>query len=552
MISVKNTRARAGAWPSGWTIAALVLAGLAVLPVAAVAVMALAPKANVWPHLIATVLPRYLANTLLLMGGVAVLAGAMGTGAAWIVTMYRFPGRGILRAALLFPMAIPAYIGAWALVDFLDYSGPLQTGLRALFGWTSARDYWFPEVRTLPFAALVLASALYPYVYLMVRNALAEQSGGLYEVARALGSGPVALFWRVGLPLSRPALAAGLALALMEAVADYGAVHHFGVQTLTTGVFTTWLDGGDAGGAAQVALVILAMIFALLWAERRGRRNARFFRPPRADRPVVARALYGGRAALALGLCAVPVVLGFVFPVAVMAAHAMQKPGVWADPGLFGALVNTFAVGGTAALVTVAAAFVTAHGLRRLGHGTARALTPVTMIGYAAPGAVLAVGVLIPLAAFDHILADAILALTGRDPGLLLTGTAFALTLAFSLRFFGIAQSALDAAFGRIPPSLALAARSLGRTEGQVLTAVHLPLMRGTVATTVLLVFVECVKELPATLLLRPFNFSTLSTRAYELASLERLGEAAPAALMVAAVGLVAVLVYDRKDALRA
>ncbi len=533
---------------SWWSVLGIGISLVAVLPILAVVSIALRPDANIWPHLIATVLPRYLANTLILMAGVGLLSAAMGTGAAWIVTMYRFPGRRILQVALLVPMALPAYIGAYALVDFLDYSGPVQVALRGVMGWTSARDYWFPETRSIGFAILVLSSAFYPYVYLLVRNALREQSGGLYEVARALGAGPFGLFWRVGLPLSRPALAAGLALVLMETVADFGTVQYFGVQTLTTGVFTTWLDGSDAGGAAQIALVLLGMIFVLLLVERRGRRNARFFRPSRADRPVEARMLTGWTGALAALFCAVPVVLGFALPVAVMALHAIKKPEVWLDPGLLRAFGNTVFVGGVAAVVTVAAAFIAAHGLRKLRRGLTQVLVPVTMLGYAAPGAVLAVGVLIPLAAFDHVLADAILAVTGHEPGLLLTGTAFALILAFSMRFFGIAQSAMDAAFGRVPPSLPMVARSLGQTERQVMGAVHLPLIRGSVITTLLVVFVECVKELPATLLLRPFNFSTLSTRTYELASLERLSEASPAALVVIFVGLVAVLAMVRAE----
>ena len=545
----KNTKVMGGHGVSPWSVLALAITAVAVLPILAVVVLALNPDQNIWPHLVATVLPRYLGNTLILMAGVAVLSVAMGTGAAWIVTMYRFAGVRLLRVALLFPMAMPAYIGAYALADFLDYSGPVQVGLRAAFGWTSARDYWFFEVRSMGAAIVVLGAALYPYVYLLARNALREQSGGLYEVARALGSGPWALFWRVGLPLSRPAIAAGLALALMETVADYGTVQYFGVQTLTTGVFTTWLDGGDAGGAAQIALVILGLILALLWAERRGRRGARFNRPSRADRPVVALPLGRGAGLLALGFCLVPVVVGFLLPVGVMGWHALRRPEVWVDPALARAFANTVGVGLSAAVLTVVAAFFAAHGLRQMGRGVVRLVAPVSMLGYAAPGAVLAVGILIPLAALDHALADTILAITGHEPGLLLTGTAFALILAFSLRFFGIAQSSLDAAFGRIPPSLPMAARSLGRSEGQVIREVNLPLIRGSVATTLLVVFVECVKELPATLLLRPFNFQTLSTRTYELASLERLGDAAPAALVVAAVGLVAVLAFDRGPA---
>jgi iron(III) transport system permease protein len=551
MVPKQNTRANSRApGPvrfSGWSVLGIAISALAVLPIVAVVLLALRPDGNIWPHLMGTVLPRYLSNTLILMLGVGLLSAVMGTGTAWIVTMYRFAGRRWLRMALLFPMAIPAYIGAYALVDFLDYSGPVQIALRAAMGWTSARDYWFPETRSIWFAILVLASALYPYVYLLVRNALLEQSGGLYEVAQALGAGSFGLFWRVGLPLSRPALAAGLALVLMETVADFGTVQHFGVQTLTTGVFTTWLDGGNAGGAAQIALLLLAIIFVLLLAERGGRKNARFYRPSRADRPIEPRVLKGVRGWAAFGLCAVPVILGFGLPVAVMLLQAMKNPAYWLDPGLARAFGNTVFVGGVAALVTVLGAFFAAHGLRKLSRAATRFLVPVTMLGYAAPGAVLAVGVLIPLAAFDHFLADTILGLTGTDPGLLLTGTTFALILAYAMRFFGIAQSAMDAALGRVPPTLPMAARSLGRTEWQVMGAVQIPLIRGSLVTTLLVVFVECVKELPATLLLRPFNFSTLSTRTYELASLERLSEAAPAALVVIAVGLLAVLALDRR-----
>jgi iron(III) transport system permease protein len=448
--------------------------------------------------------------------------------------------------ALLFPLALPAYVGAYALVDFLDYSGPLQTGLRATFGWQDARDYWFPEIRSTWAAVLVLSAALFPYVYLLTRQALREQSGGVYEVARALGTGGWGLFWRLGLPLARPAIAAGVALALMETVADYGTVTHFGVQTLTTGVFSTWLNGGNAGGAAQIAGVIMTLIFLLVAMERISRRNARFHRPARHARPIEPQTLTGWRAALAFGLCMVPFLFGFVLPVGVMLTHAFDRPDVWIAPGLGSAALNTLIVGGTAALVTVGAALFLVYGVRMAGRSLARLILPVTLLGYAAPGAVLAVGILVPLAALDHRVADTILALTGTDPGLLLTGTAAAIVLAYVVRFFGIAQGAVDSAFGRISPSLPMAARSLGEGNGGTLRRLYLPLMRGSVASALLVVFVDCVKELPATLLLRPFNFNTLSTRVYELASLERLGEAAPAALVVTALGLAAVALLAR------
>lgn len=534
--------------PDLWTLGAVLIAAVVLAPVLSVVWIAFHPTENIWPHLMATVLPRYLKTTLALMAGVAVLTASIGTGAAWIVGMYQFPGRRWLAHALMFPLAIPAYVGAYALVDLLDYAGPLQTALRAAFGWHSARDYWFPETRSLWSAVLVLSAALYPYVYILARAAFAEQSGATYEVARALGQGPWGVFRRVGLPLARPAIAAGVALALMETVADYGTVHHFGVQTLTTGIFSTWLDGGNAGGAAQIAGVILTLIFVLVALERISRRGARFHGMARAQRPVERHPLSGPAAALAFAACAAPVLMGFVLPVGVMLALSVQAPGQWLAPGLLAALGNTLTVAGLAALATVAAAVFLVYGIRLAGRGAARAVLPITSLGYATPGAVLAVGLLFPLAALDHRLADGIQALTGHDPGLLITGTAFALGLAYLVRFFGIAQGAVDAAFGRVSPSLPMAARSLGRSAGGTLTAVYLPMMRGSVLTALLVVFVDCVKELPATLLLRPFNYNTLSTRVFELASLERLSEAAPAALLVMAVGLVAVAVMARTE----
>ena len=551
MMTQQNSRIGRGAiLPDGWTLAALLIVAVVGAPLVAVVWIAFHPTENIWPHLMATVLPRYFTTTLLLMAGVGVLAAAMGTGAAWLVTMYRFPGRAWLKHALLFPLALPAYVGAYALVDFLDYSGPLQTAMRAAFGWQDSRAYWFPEIRSTWAAVLVLSAALYPYVYLLTRQALREQSGGVYEVARALGTGGWGLFWRLGLPLARPAIAAGVALVLMETVADFGTVSHFGVQTLTTGVFSTWLSGGNAGGAAQIAGVIMMLILSLVAIERISRRNARFHRAARHARPVEAQALPGWRGLLALALCLLPFTLGFVLPVGVMLIHALAQPKVWLAPGLAQAALNTLIVGGTAAVVTVGAALFLVYGVRMAGRGVARLVLPVTMLGYAAPGAVLAVGILVPLAALDHRLADAILALTGTDPGLLLTGTAAAIVLAYVVRFFGIAQGAVDAAFGRISPSLPMAARSLGENTGGTLRRLYLPLMRGSVASALLVVFVDCVKELPATLLLRPFNFNTLSTRVHELASLERLGEAAPAALVVAALGLAAtaLLAHAHRD----
>ena len=534
---------RRGIRPGGgpWSVGAVLIAAIVLMPILSVLVLAFHPTENIWPHLLATTLPRYAANTAILTLGTGVLAAAVGTGAAWIVTMYRFPGARVLEWLLLLPLSIPAYVGAYALVDFLDYSGPVQTMLREAMGWSSARDYVFPQIRSRWAAVIVLASALYPYVYMLARAAFREQSAGSYEVARALGAGALSLFWRVGLPLARPAIAAGSAIVMMETVNDFGVVDFFGVQTLTMGIFTVWLETGNAGGAAQIACVMLGVILALVALEKTSRRKSRYYQSARQPRPVAKIPLGGLAGWMAAGLCILPVAMGFVLPAAVILSHALAQGEGWVSPGLGRAFFNTLTVGGGAALLTVAGALFMVYGVRLTGRKLPRLLLPVTTIGYAAPGAVLAVGILIPMAAFDHRLADAILWLTGTDPGLLITGSAAAIVLAYSVRFFAIAQGATDAAFGRVPPSLPMAARSLGRGLGGALREVYLPLMRGSVATALLLVFVDCVKELPATLLLRPFNFDTLATRVHEKASLEQLGQAAPPALLVIAVGLAAV-----------
>ena len=532
----------------GWSVAAVLVAGLVLMPVLSVVWLALNPTDNIWPHLLSSVMPRYFGNTVALAVGTGLLAAAMGTGAAWLVSMYDFPGRGVLQWLLLLPLAVPAYIGAYALADFLDYSGPVQIALRGWFGWETARDYWFPRIRSLEAAIVVLASALYPYVYLLTRAALHEQSGSAYEVARALGTGPWGLFARVGLPLARPAIVAGSAIAMMEAVADYGVVSYFGVQTLNTGIFTTWLERRNAGGAAQIACAMLAIIVLLSLWERFARRNARYHQSARQPRPIQRQRLRALPGVLATLACTLPFAMGFVLPVGVIATYALAYPQGWVSPGLVRAAWHTVSLGGIAAVLTVLMALIMVYGTRLSGRALPRLLMPVTTIGYAAPGAVLAVGLLIPLAALDHWVADGWLAVTGTDPGLILTGTGTAIVLAYLVRFFAIGQGAIDAAFTRVPPSLPMAARSLGRDNAGVLRAVYLPMMRGSVGAALLLVFVDCVKELPATLLLRPFNFETLATRTHERASLEDLGNAAPAALLVMAVGLAAVALLARTN----
>ena len=533
---------------SPWSVGAALIATVVMAPILAVVWIGLNPSENIWPHLMATTLPRYLGNTVILMVSVGTFSAAIGAGAAWLLTRYRFPLSRWLEWLLLLPLAIPAYVGAYALVDFLEYAGPVQTALRQMMGWQSARDYWFPEIRSMGAAVLVLTAALYPYVYILARAALREQSGASDEVARSLGVGPLGRLRRISLPLARPAIAAGTAIVMMETVNDFGTVDYFAVQTLTTGIFSVWLQSNNAGGAAQIACVVLALVIFLVTLEKISRRRLRYFNMSTRARPVSRIDLTGGYGALACFACLVPFVVGFVLPAGVIFSHALDNADHWRDRDLLRALANTLTVGGIAAALTVLAAVFMVYGVRLSGRTLPRLLLPVTTIGYAAPGAVLGVGILIPLASMDHALADLTFAVTGREIGLILTGSGFALILAYCVRFFAIAQGAADAAMDRVSPNLAAAARSLGRTRGQVLGSVYYPLIRGSVGSALLLVFVDCVKELPATLLLRPFNYDTLATRVHDQASLENIGGAAPAAILVILVGLAAVGLLARAN----
>lgn len=529
-----------------WSLASFLLAGLLLLPIFAVIWMAFFPTDNIWPHLLAHALPRYLGNSLALMGLVGLGAAMVGTGAAWLVVMTEFPGRRWLEWALLAPLAMPAYIGAYALVDMLEYAGPVQGGLRALMGWQDARDYWFPEIRSIWSAAFVLTFVLYPYVYLLTRAAFREQSVCALEVGRALGCGPFGVFWRVGLPLARPAVMAGTAIVAMETLNDFGAVEYFAVQTLTLGVFSVWLESYNAGGAAQIAVVMLVFVLLLLALEKISRRGKRFHHMSRRYRPIQRSAPPGWRRWLLTGLCLLPVLVGFVFPALIIGWHAFDELGQWAAPEFWRAALHTAALATAAALAASLIGIVMVYGARSSRSSAARWLAQATALGYAAPGAVLAVGVLIPFAAFDNALADWVFAQTGHDIGLVLTGSATAVVFAYVVRFSAISHGAIDSALGRVTPSMELAARTLGESRRGVLARVHLPMIRGSAMTAALLIFVDSVKELPATLLLRPFNFETLATTVYNAASLEQIDQAGPAALAIIAVGLAPVALVAR------
>jgi iron(III) transport system permease protein len=521
--------------PFGWLSAAI--AASVVAPLLALVWVAAQPTGfDSLAHLASTVLPRYTLTSLLLVVQVAACVLLLGVGAGWLVAAYDFPGRRLLEVAMILPLAMPAFVLAYAYTDFLDTSGPLQSWLRAVTGW-SIGGYWFPQVRSLPGAALFLALALYPYVYMLARNAFAERSESLAEAARSLGLPAPLVWWRVTWPVARPAVVAGLTLVTMETLADFGTVNFFAVDTFSAGIYRAWQGLGDRAGAARLALVLLAAVLALVWVERRQRGRMAFH--ARAPRPARVRPLRGARAWLATIACATPVVLGFVLPT-VLLLRAASGQGSAGDLRVAQWAANTALLSGLAVAVVVPLALGLAYAVRLASARWIAAVATVAGAGYAVPGIVLGVGLLAVVGWVDR------LAAVWPGTGLLLGGTAVAVVYAYCVRFFAVAQHGLEASLKRISPSMDASARTLGAGQFEMLRRVHWPLLRPSIATAALLVFVDCLKELPATLVLRPFNFDTLAVVAYNFAADERLGEAAVPSLVIVLVGLLPVTVLAR------
>jgi iron(III) transport system permease protein len=523
----------------------LAVAALLAVPVVAVVSSLLGGVSDTWVHLAATALPRYVLNTLLLSLAVAWGVLSMGVLSAWLVTAYRFPGRDLLQWALMLPLAMPAYVMAYAYTDWLQFTGPVQSGLRALTGW-QARDYWFPEVRSLSGAAAMLSFALYPYVYLIARATFSELSRSAIEAGRLAGHAAWGAFFRVAVPLARPAIAAGVALALMETLADFGTVSYFAVEVFTTGIFKAWLSMGDAVAASQLSACLLALV-ALVLALERANRGRAAYHATSSRKPAPPHSLRGPGAALALAACAAPVLFGFVVPAFILMALAWEQRGAYLGERLLALVGNSFALAGLSAAIAVTLATVMAYAARLTRSAAVRAANRVVGLGYAVPGAVIAIGLMVPLGQLDNALADAVERALGVKTGLILTGTFLALVYAYLVRLLAVALQTVDAGLARITPSMEDAARSLGSTPGGMLARVHVPLLAPSLATAALLVFVDVLKEIPATLALRPFNFDTLAIEAYNLAKDERLAEAALPSLVIVLVGLAPVLYVTRR-----
>lgn len=538
-------------WKSLWlTVWAVLVSGLVALPVLAVISHVLSTgTSDTWAHLAATVLPDYLWSTLWLCLGVGLGTASMGVGAAWLVTRYDFPLRGMLEWALVLPLAVPGYVMAYTYTDLLQYVGPVQTALRDTFGWTRA-DYWFPDVRSLGGAVLMFALVLYPYVYMLARTAFLERAGGMMEVGRSLGLGPWASFWRVSLPLARPAIAAGVSLALMETLADFGAVSYFGVQTFTTGIYRAWFSLGDRVAAAQLATALLGFVILVLAFERISRGRARFHDTTLRRARFQAQRLLGARAALAVIVCLIPLLAGFLLPAGILLRMAITEGDAQFGARFVELAMNSITVSGLTAFIAVSLALLLGYAARlRSESWLIRGVHRLGGLGYALPGTVIAVGVLIPVSRIDNWLTNWLIAHFDWQSGLVLTGGIAGLVYACVVRFLTPAVQSVDAGLLKITPSMDNAARSLGLSPADTLRRVHFPLLRGSLLTAGLLVFIDVMKELPATLVMRPFNFDTLATQAYTLASDERLAEASTSALAIVVVGLLPLIVLSREIA---
>lgn len=524
---------------------ALLISLIISLPLLTIFVISFAPAPGVWPHLLSTTLPYSLQQTLLLMAGVAFLTLIAGAGTAWLITMYRFPGRDWFDWLMILPLALPTYITAYCYGDFLDYSGPVQSAIRAVGGFESFQDYWFPHVRSLGGAIIIMSAVLYPYVYMTARASFSVQSVHVLEVARTLGRTGAGVLYSVALPMARPALAAGVSLALMECLNDIGAVSYLGVNTLTLSVYDAWLQRSSLAGAAQLALVMFIFVVMLLALERYGRRKVRF-QTSRTDRPISQTVLSGGKAIFAALVCLVPFTLGFLIPVGVLidGALAQGAHATWRDYA--SAAQNSMLLSTISAFVVVLCAIIIGAAMRMTQDRWVTFAARTSSLGYAIPGTVIGIGLIVPLAAFDNAISAFFNEHFGFRTGLLLSGSAFALIFAYTIRFMAVGFGAIDSGWQRLSTNLDAAARTLGVSPLRMLGQIHLPLLRPAIGAAALLVFVDCMKELSATLLLRPFNFETLATHIYVYASQEQFEKSAIAALTVVAAGLLPLIVLHR------
>lgn len=526
---------------------ATLIALICAMPYLGVVLAALSGTLDTLSHLSNTVLGRYTSTTLILVVLVGVGTSIVGTGAAWLVTMTNFPGRRVFEVALVLPLAFPAYVLAYAYTHVLDHPGPVQTLIRSLTGW-GPRDYWFPEIRSLGGAAMVLVLVLYPYVYLLARASFYGQSASTFYAARALGQNPLGAFWRISLPIARPAIAAGVLLTAMETIADFGTVSYFGVQTFATGIYTSWFSMADRAAAAQLSLGLLAFALLLALSERYNRGNARYS-TGRHQVSMPRMELTGTARVGAVLLCGFPVLLGVIVPVVALFWMSLESEQSLFSPRYLNFIKNSLTLASIAAVLTVACAITLGTFYRLKGGKFASTVVYLGRLGYAVPGGVIAVGLLVPFAAFDNFVDAWMRETFDVSTGLLLTGSIWLLVAAYVIRFLAAALGSYEGGIEGLSGNVDSAARVLGQGVWGVVRTIHIPVIFPSLMTAVLIVFVDVMKELPATLIMRPFNFDTLAVQAYRLASDERLEGAAVPSLVIVAIGLLPVILLIRRVA---
>jgi len=529
--------------PDRWGVLTLAVALFVATPLIAVATIALTPAPDIWRHLYNTVLFGYVERTVMLIGGIGLGTFVIGTGTAWLVTICRFPGRGLFNWALVLPLAVPTYILAFVFTDQLEYAGAVQGTLREIFGWRDRQDYWFPEIRSMGGAVTVMTLVLYPYVYLLARAAFLEQSVCVLEVSRTLGKTAWQSFWHVALPLARPAIVVGMTLAMMEALNDFGTVDFFGVKTFTAGIYDVWLNMDNISGAAQLASVLMIFVVVLVVMERMARRGQRYHHTSSKIQALPSYRLRGVKAALAFVFCALPILLGFVLPASVLLSYAVVFFDVTLKANYLTITLNSISLSLGAAVIAVAIGLILAYGLRMGSGPLPRAAVRFASIGYAVPGAVLAIGVIVPMAGLDNAIDAFSERVFGVSTGLLFSGTVIAILYGYLARFLALSFGTVEAGLGKVSRNMDGAARTLGASPFQAMYRVHFPLIRTSLLTAGLLVFVDCMKELPITIILRPFGYDTLATFVFQYASDELFEESALGALTIVAAGLIPVVI---------
>lgn len=518
------------------SLPALAIALIVAVPILIILGSVFLDSGGTWRHLSETVLPTYLKNSLLISLGVGFGSVIIGLPAAWLVAMYQFPGRRVFEWLLLLPLAMPTYLMAYTYTDFLEFAGPVQSWIRQITG-LGVGDYWFPEIRSLGGAIFTFSFVLYPYVYLFCRAAFLEQSICVIEASRTMGRTPWQCLHSIGLPLARPALAGGVALVIMESLADYGAVDYFAIDTFTTGIYRTWAGLGSPVGAAQLSALLLTLIFLILAIEKLSRGPRRFFHTTNRYRAIPGWLLSRPRQILAIALCSVPIIIGFLLPVGIL-LHLAVSQGAMGGSFMDSAR-HSFILAGSTAVIAVAISLVLAYSKRQSPSRLRSAIQQMASLGYAVPGSVIAIGVMLALGEWDGLVVK-----LGFGP--LLGGTIAGLLFAYVVRFLAVALNSIEAGFQKINPSLDQAGRTLRAGTWRLLARVHFPLLRSSALAAGILVFVDVLKELPATLIIRPFNFDTLAIRVYHLAGDERLAEAAVPALLIVGVGLLPVIILSR------